>query len=144
MLEKTKYQVIDHPSDLGIKIFAKDYKDLFLNAAFAIYDLMVSPYPRENIKSIKQDIALQAANFEELLVEWLREIHFLFDAKQILFNDIKIKSLKDTTISAVLRGENIEKNNRYKRAHLIKAITYHMLEIKELKKGLEATVVFDV
>ncbi|MBN2569706.1 MAG: archease, partial [Deltaproteobacteria bacterium] len=39
-LMKEKYTVFDHTADLGVEIYGSDEKELFSNAAHALFDIM--------------------------------------------------------------------------------------------------------
>ena len=69
-----KYQVIDHPSDIGIEAFGKNKKELFENAAFGMMDIMF------DLNKVKPQQAFQvkisADNIESLLVNWLSELYW--------------------------------------------------------------------
>jgi len=137
------YELIEHTADIGIKVYAKDLKQLFVNAASGMFDIIAERKSgigsRLNKSAIK--INKEAPNLEELLVVWLSELLFLYNTKEIIFNNFNIKKLTDQDIDAAVSGKAIA---NYRINTEIKAVTYHDLKIEKTKKGFQARVIFDV
>ncbi len=136
-----RYEIIPHTADIGIKAYGKDLKELFRNAAYAMFDIIAD---LDGLKaSVTQSIEVKAANSEELLVAWLNELLYNFYTKQIIFFDFQIEEQKPDFLKAKAVGRHAGENrNRLKTE--IKAVTYHELKIEEKGNGLTATVIFDV
>lgn len=134
-------KIINHTADVGLIIYGSDMKQLFSNAAFSLVGLIVEP----EIISAKMEryVSVHAENYESLLVEWLNELIYLFDAEHILFNNFKITNLSSEQLTAVCYGEKV---NRFKDSikREVKAATYHMLKIDKRKLGYRAQVIFDL
>ncbi len=136
-----RYEIIPHTADIGIRVYGKDLKDLFKNAAYGMFDIIADLDGLTS--SVTQSIEVKAPNKEELLVVWLDELLYNFYTKQIIFFDFKILELDDKRINAEAFGRNLGENrNRLKTE--IKAVTYHELKIEEKKGGFTASVIFDV
>lgn len=135
------FDIIDHTADVGIIIYGGDIKQLFSNAALALFSLIT------DVQSIKQELRYQAEvsseNRYDLLVEWLNELIYLFDAEQLLFNHFEIKNLDNNQLKAICYGEKFDPG-RHKIRMGIKAATYHMLEVAGDSKGYRARVIFDI
>ena len=78
-----------------------------------------------------------------LLVSWLEELHFLFDTKGVLLKEFRITRLTGLRLKATVRGEAIDPNRHVMKTP-IKAVTYHMLEVKETGEGVTTRVVYDI
>ncbi len=137
-----EYELIDHTADIGIRVEAKDLKNLFADAAVAMFDVIAEKMnvttgmKKKNIK-----VTLQAGNREELLLRWLSELLSLADCKGVYFNKFDIESLTNTAIEAKASGF-LRKYFVGKRE--IKAVTYHDLKIEEQGGLFTAEVIFDV
>lgn len=128
-----RYEIIPHTADIGIRVYGKDLKELFKNAAYGMFDIIADLDGLTS--SITQSIEVKAPNKEELLVVWLDELLYNFYTKQIIFFDFKISELDDKHISAEALGRNVGENrNRLKTE--IKAVTYHELKIEEKRADL--------
>lgn len=124
-----------------MRVFGKDIRELFENAAFAMFDLIAD---LEGLKtSLEQDFELKAPDLEELLVAWLDELLYNFYTKQIIFSRFLIEELADGRMKAKAFGRPVGANrNRLKTE--IKAATYSDLKIKKTQEGCEVEIIFDV
>ena len=136
-----KYRYIDHTSDLGAEIFGKNLEELFANACFAIFDNILDLNLVEEKR--KRTIALKSSNLQDLFMDWLRELIFLFSFEYFIVKRVSKFDLKDNTLTAELWGEKFDQSRHQVKIE-IKTPTYHMYQIIETKDGYKATVVFDV
>ena len=136
-----RYEQFPHTADIGIRVFSKDLKELFENAAFAMFDLIAD---LEGIKtSIEEVIEAAGETQEELLVAWLDELLYRFCTKEIIYSKFEITELSETKLKAKVFGRPVSANrNRLKIE--IKAVTYSDLKIKKTDKGYQAEIIFDV
>lgn len=136
-----RYEQFPHTADIGIRVYGADLKELFSNAAFAMFDTIAD---LEGMKAgITQNFKLNAENIEELLVVWLDELLYNFYTKQIIFSTFSIKELTDKSLIAEASGRPVGANrNRLKTE--IKAATYSDLKIKETDGGYQVEIIFDV
>ncbi len=136
-----RYRYIDHTSDLGVEIFGKNLEELFANACFTIFDNIL------NLNSVeakeKRTVTLRSSNLQDLFMDWLRELIFLFSYEYFVVKKVSKIELKDNTLTAELRGENFEQSRHQVKIE-IKTPTYHMFQVEKTEKGYKATVVFDV
>jgi SHS2 domain-containing protein len=138
---KTAFEIIDHTADVGIIVYGADVKELFANAALALFSLITEP---ESIQE-KSHLNLRVSSDERdsLLVEWLNELIYFFDAKHILFNRFDIESLTHNELKATCYGEDFDPmKHKIKRG--VKAATYHMLRLDKNNDGYKAQIILDI
>ena len=136
-----KYKLISHTADMGLEIFGKNYKELFTNAALGFSNLITD---LKKIKTSKiHKINLKAQNIEELFLNWLRELIFLYSAKQLIFKKFSFAKLNEKMLKSTVLGEKIDLTKHGIKID-IKAVTYHQFKIEKTRTGLKATVIFDV
>ncbi len=136
-----KYEIIDHTADIGIKVYGKNLRELFQNAAYGMFDIAAD---LEGIKpSTSINIRVEAQDHEELLLNWLDELIYNFYTKGIIFSEFNIRSLESNYIDADVKGKHIGDNKSRLKTE-IKAVTYHELKIEETPDGYTARVIFDV
>ena len=136
-----RYEQIEHTADVGIKVYGKDLKELFANAAFAMFDIMAD---LEGLKgSVTVDIKKEAPNSEELLIEWLDELLYNFYTKTLIFNDFQIIELDEKHIVAKATGRHVGENRSRLKTE-IKAATYHELKIEQKDDIFQTQLIFDV
>ena len=135
------YDLIDHTADVGVKAYGKNLSEAFEHAAKAMFDIITD---NSEIETVGQyTILLDAHDLEQLLVDWLSELLYLNSAKNLVFGFFKVNlDEKNKSLSATVFGEkyNISK---HKIGAEIKAVTYHMLEVKN-KKPFHVQVLFDI
>jgi SHS2 domain-containing protein len=135
------YRLITHTADLGIEVRGKDLPDLFVQAGWAFFDIMMEAR-RIDLKQ-ERTINVTAPDREALLVAWLGELLYLFETQHLVFGKFLIQSMTPQSLRALGSGELFD----LKKHHLkstIKAVTYHQLRIWEEKGGWRARVIFDL
>ena len=136
-----RFEVTDHPSDIGIIAYGSDLASLFANAAFGMFSLMSDP---SKVKpKVRFEVEASGEDRESLLVNWLNELIFLEDTKKVILSEFKILDLKDKSLKASVSGEAMEKGG-VSVARPVKAATYNQLKISEENGRLSARVIFDV
>lgn len=91
-------------------------------------------------------VELQAADIETLLVDWLSELIYCFDAHRWLARAAQVTVTTDReqlSLHGTALGEPFNPD-RHRIKVLIKAATYHGLTVKQTSEGWTATVVFDI
>jgi len=135
-----KFELIDHTADIGIVAYGADLKEAFANAAYALFSLMVDL--DDVSESLCREARVTADNREDLLVEWLNELIYIFDVDNVLLKRFEITKLTDKSLRANCFGEKIDpRRHRIKMG--IKAATYHMLQVEE-GNGCRAQVLLDI
>ena len=136
-----RYEQFSHTADIGVRVFGETLKELFENAAFAMFDILAD---LDGLKGeITQDFELTAPNHEELLISWLDELLYNFYAKNIIFYKFEVTELSEDVIRAKASGRSVSENrNRLKTE--IKAATYYNLKIIKKDDYYEVDIIFDV
>ena len=136
-----KYEIIDHTADIGIKAYGENLAESFENAAKAMFDIITD---KSKIDSIGEyEIKLEAPDLEQLLVDWLSELLFLNTAENLVFGVFKIKiDKKNFYLNAKIFGEKFNRS-KHRIGIEIKAVTYHMLKVKN-EYPFIAQVLFDI
>ena len=132
------FEEVEHTADKALRIFGINLKQLMISAARGMTRLMVGD-PSKISTDIEKRIELQAVDAESLLVEWLSELAYWAETEQLVFKKFRISEVTATHLQAIVWGGELAALEKH-----IKAVTYHNLEIRKTRKGLEVTVVFDV
>ncbi len=135
------YRLIAHTADLGMVVRGKNLADLFTQAAWSFFDLMVETQHIDLAQA--RTIFVEAPDRETLLVAWLGELLYLFEVHRLVFGKFSIRSLTPTALQASVWGESYDPaKHRLKTA--VKAVTYHQLHIREERGGWQARIIFDL
>ena len=135
---KPPFEILEHPSDLGIEAHGNSLQEVFQNAAYGLMSVIAGS---SKIQLCQQrQVSISGMDRENLLVRWLTEVLYLYDAMKFLTAEVKFETLNDTTLKAVLLGEPYDLS-RHELKLDIKAITYHQLKVEE-RHGLWLARVF--
>lgn len=135
------YETFEHTADVGLKVWGASLKELFEQAAAGFIDVMLDPRTVRPERSVS--IAATGEEPEELLVGWLEEILFAFEARGFAPATAHVKSLGEGELRGELLGEDLDLQ-RHELRQPVKAVTYHDLTIKRRGDLYEVRIVFDV
>jgi SHS2 domain-containing protein len=138
---KKKYKLIDHTADFGIQVFGADSQELFTNAALALFDVITETDMLKSLDSC--NIKASGEDWSDLMVNWLREILYLWNGKEMLVKAVQILSLSEKKISAKIYFDAYMPDRHIINTE-IKAVTYHQIQVKSSPSGWEARVIFDI
>jgi len=135
------YELIEHTADVGIRVKGANLKELFENAALAMFDIIAEKKNLESKNKEKIKIKQKADNIDELFVNWLNELLSLSATREKIFCEFKFRNLDEGNLEAEGYGCDIKD---YKINTEIKAATYHELKLEKTGSGWQAEVIFDV
>ena len=138
---KKTYHLIDHTADFGIQVFGSDSQELFSNAALALFDVITEMDVLTGRDSCH--IKTSGEDWADLMINWLREILYLWNGKERLVKSIQILSLSENKISAKIYFDAYMPDRHIIKTE-IKAVTYHQAQVKSSPAGWEARVIFDI
>lgn len=139
------YRFLDHTADVGAELAAPDLGGLFAAALAAFTDILTE---RERVEPREERrIALSAPGREELLVDWLEELLYLFETEGALFHDARVAIEAGEggwALEATARGEAHDPA-RHPAKVLVKGVTYHGLAVRPAGEGgWVGRVIFDI
>jgi SHS2 domain-containing protein len=137
----TPYRIIDHTADGGLLIEAPDAAALFADAALALVDQVVD---RQTVQDRDQrTLAVDGAEWTDLMVNWLREVLYLINGRQWLVSKVKILTVAETRVTARLHGEGFAPRRHGLRGE-IKAVTYHQARVENGAGRWQARIILDL
>lgn len=139
--ENAGYEPVDHTADVAMRVWAPDLRELLLQAAKGFIDLMIDP-ATVRAETARQIVA-RGADAEDLLVGWLEEIHYVFEAGRFAPCEVEITEFEGDEVRGLVRGEALDPERQEVR-QVVKAITYHSMDIKQTDGRYEVEIVFDV
>ena len=131
---------IEHTSDVGFEVEEETLEKLFSSSAIAMYGFMIDPFEIE--PSITRDVDIQSEDHESLMFDWMDELIFLFESEKIVYNKFDL-IIKDFHMVGRCKGGFFDPF-RHETGIVIKAVTYHMMEVKKRDGIWNARVVLDV
>ena len=136
-----RFEVLDHPADIGFRAHADTLPALFAACAEALVSLILDASAAAPAEQIS--ISADAADRESLLVNWLNEVLYFVDSRRLVFQRFEIAKWADTHIEATAFGERRDPQKHPSKL-IVKAVTYHQLAIRQSADGWSADVYVDV
>jgi SHS2 domain-containing protein len=133
------YQIIDHTADLALRITGCDLCELFVHAAYAMFDQLAPGSAERLTPTLQRHIAVDGGDLESLLVNWLNELLYLHEVHAELYSRFDIQDLTEQGLHATVGGLPSATAEI-----IIKAATYNGLRIERTAEGYTATIVFDI
>ena len=135
------HETFEHTADLGLRICAAGLDMLFVEAAQALFEIIVPDLQSVHLDK-RVDVSLVGAEPDYLLFDWLRELLFLFDSEHLLLAQFEVRLTKQG-LEGTAWGEPIDRA-RHNLEHEVKAITYHGLCVEATKDGWLAEIIVDI
>jgi SHS2 domain-containing protein len=135
------YRIFDHTADLGVEITGASQQEVYVGAAGALFDLLT------DLSSVRESeertLTVEGEGPDDLLVNFLREILYLWNGEGFLVKRCTIREVAPRRLTALLQGEPYDPA-RHRIRMEIKAATYHQASIRRTEAGWIGRVVFDV
>ncbi|MDG6910490.1 MAG: archease [Nitrososphaerota archaeon] len=129
-------------ADIAFEAESDTIGGLFESCALAVTDIMVDPKTLRN--TVERKFALESADLDRLLYDFLTELIIAKDVDSLLFGKFDVKvSPQGTSLSATARGDAIDRE-RHRLRNDVKAVTMHLFGIKHKAGGWKTTVVLDI
>jgi SHS2 domain-containing protein len=135
------YRRLEHTSDIKVEICGADLRELFINAATCLFDLILDRKKVRETQSVP--VSLESADLSELFLDWLRELLFLFSTRSLAVRRVEIRSIEPSKVQATVFGEEFNPERHGLKVE-VKTPTYHEYRVEKTKNGYRATVIFDV
>lgn len=135
------YRIIEHTADTGFEVSGSTKEQVFESAARAFFAIMWQlGVHQENEPEI---IEVKGLDLEELLVNFLEEFLYLFDAKGQVCSRIELESITGNRLRAKAWLQKFDET-RDRELLSVKAVTYHQLFIGSRNGMWIARVFLDI
>jgi len=141
MENQKKYRVTTRQSELAVKVTGGSQADLFANSAFALFDV-ISDVEKIEIKE-RLPLEVEGADRDDLLVNWMRELLYLYQGSGYLLKEFVIREVKDTSVKAEVCGEKVDPD-RHEIKQEIAAVAYNQSRMTKTGNQWTAQLIFEV
>jgi SHS2 domain-containing protein len=128
---------IEHTAELQLELHAASEAGIFTEAAVALRELLDDETPQDGARA-QRSVEAEATDRGALLAAWLAELVFLAETDGLVPDDVRNLVVGEDSVTAVVHGRLGEPR------HLVKAVTYHDLELRRDRDGWRGNVVLDV
>jgi SHS2 domain-containing protein len=138
--KKPHFTFMDHTADMGIIVRHEDLEGLFETTAAAMMYIMVRP--RNVVKATQRALFISGEDFPDLMIRWLGEILYLYNADREIVTDVRILNLSQRGLEARISCVPFDPST-FEVLCEIKAVTYHQAQVGKRDDHWEARVIFD-
>lgn len=135
------FEILEHPADIGFRAYGQSHKELFENAALALFSLACDPATIEERES--RELEGTGSDEETLLYSWLAELLAVAEAERLVFRRAQIRTLAPGRVRGIAHGEPFDRTRHRTGTH-IKAVTFHQLKVEQAPDGFRAQVFLDL
>ena len=135
------YEYFDVAADVGVLAWGPSLPGCFRQCALAVFNLIVPTGEVEPAET--REVAARGVAIEALLVNWLNECLYVHDLEGFVVRDVEAPQVTATGIHCVLHGEPVDPA-RHPRGTVVKAATFHGLEVVETPGCVRARVILDI
>jgi SHS2 domain-containing protein len=129
------YRWVEHTAEIELRIDAPTEEALLADALDAFEELVGGDAEGE---PTRHHVVVAAEDPDTRLVEWLEELVFLADTEDFVPERLATVAVADGEVHAEIEGR------RGRPSQLVKAVTYHGLQVEQREDGWHARVVLDV
>ncbi len=140
------FEYAEHTADVMIVAYGCSLEEAFSNAAYGFANFIYDVSKVELKKRV--EVEVEGIDLEQLLFNWIDELLYRLDAENFALGKIeKLEIVKENDkykLRAVLLGEDYDKNKHGFKGTIIKAMTYHMMEIRKTDSVWRLQYVVDI
>lgn len=141
MDNQKKYRLMTRHSELAVRVVGNSQADLFANSAFALFDVLTD-LDKIEVKE-RVPLEVEGADRDDLMVNWMRELLYLYQGSGYLLKEFRIHEVKDTFVKADVCGEKIDPD-RHDMKKEITAVAYHQSRMEKTGNQWTAQLIFEV
>ncbi|MCL2549523.1 MAG: archease [Methanimicrococcus sp.] len=150
MSQNAPFIYLDHVADIRFIARGKTLETLFENAALATLSVIADVETVTPVIDFK--IESETVSLENLMVDFLSELLFLFDAEETVIGKINVSAVgkyenetgeEKYFIKAIASGEPIDRARQDFKTE-VKAVTYSGIRVDKTEDGYETEVVLDL
>ena len=143
------FHEIEHKADIGLEIFGETLEQLFTQAIYGFYSILLPGINWQHQKSSQGNYVLTLTEDvpETALISLLNELNFLFSVKHILLLPVLSLTIRSNARFDVKARTGLISDiptDWLENATEIKAVTYHDLNIRQDQGLYKVRLIFDV
>jgi len=141
---KPLHKFLDHTADVFFVAKAGTLPELFTECALAVEETMVDLTKVKATRKVR--ILGETESIENLLFDFLDELLFFKDYRQLVFSKFEIEiqeKNRKQSLTCYAYGEKIDFSRHNPKVD-VKAITMHEFKVEKVKEGWKAQVLVDI
>lgn len=135
------YRLNKRQSEIAVRVVGNSQADLFANSAFALFDVMVEMQAIEARERLPLEV--EGSDRDDLMVNWLRELLYLYQGSGYVLREFQIREVKDTVVKAEVAGEKIDPD-RHEIKQEIASVAFHKSRMDKTGDQWTAHLIFEL
>ncbi len=139
------YRYLEHSSDIYAEAWGESLEEAFENAAKALFDAMTDIKLVE--AKVEVEVEAEGLDEQELLYSWLENLLVKYEVESLVFSKFKVQPIRQDgellKLKGLASGEPLNLEKHPSKVE-VKAVTYHMMEVKREDKRFLIRVLFDI
>lgn len=126
-----KFEYFDVTADIGFRAYGNTLNEAFENAGLAMFNIISDT--SDIVSKTEFTFEITSSDEVSLLYDYLEELLFYHEVEFMLFSHFNVEITDNDgefNLNAAIRGEAIDWD-RHERKCEIKAITFHMMDVKK-------------
>ena len=132
------FEILEHTADVGVRSWAASLEEAFRQSTLGLLDVVGVWRPGNGAR---EPIAVEGRDLGALLVDWLSEVLYLQEVRDVVIAAVHVDHVGDNEASGWVelaeRPAEIE-------GTAVKAITFHQLDVSRSNGGWSTTVYLDI
>jgi len=141
MENQKNYRLNKHQSEIAVRVIGNSQADLFINSAFALFDVMADIQAIESKERLPLEV--EGSDRDDLMVNWVRELLYLYHSSGYLLREFQVREVKDTIVRAEVCGEKIDPD-RHEIKQEIASIAFHKSRMEKTGNQWTAHLIFEI
>jgi SHS2 domain-containing protein len=141
MDNERNHRIIARQSELVVRVVGTSQINLFVNAAFALFDVITDTEKIDTQERLQLEV--EGSDRDDLLLNWLRELLYLYQGSAFLLKEFNVQEMKDTSVKAQVGGEKLDPD-RHEIKQEIAAVAYDQSHMQKTGDQWIAQVILEV
>ena len=141
MDNERNHRIIARQSELVMRVVGTSQINLFVNAAFALFDVITDTEKIDTQERLQLEV--EGSDRDDLLLNWLRELLYLYQGSAFLLKEFNVQEMKDTSVKAQVSGEKLDPD-RHEIKQEIAAVAYDQSHMQKTGDQWIAQVILEV
>jgi SHS2 domain-containing protein len=132
------YEIIEHTADVGIEAADASIEGVFEQTAHGLFEILGGWEP-DHGETL--ELRLEPADNAGLLVDWLNELLYIQDTRDVVFTKLEVGKIDESGLRATI---GIKPRTTALVGTAVKAATFHGLRVEERDGAWAARIYLDV
>ncbi|BBD71926.1 archease [Sulfodiicoccus acidiphilus] len=137
-----RFRFFDHTADVGVEAYGSTLPQAFENAGAALFELITDTSKVR--PALNREIEVEGEDLANLLYRWIESLVVIHDSERLVLSEFHVDlDEANLRLKALVAGEKFNPSVHEPRM-VVKAMTYHLLNIEKEGQLYKLTFVVDI